>query len=248
MNNTVVFAQREKIDEKRLDRVKNAYLNIYCIENGECEILLGKRKIKAGKNCVAVVRSDISFNVRFEENTTYMYAALRIKEDEKKKNRLEVVFDGDFRTIYDAVSLAVKKFEFGAFSGESDFEGLALEIVADLEVEQIRVGDLTEDIIGVLRKKAWDENFCLEEYMRSLPYAYDYLRRAFQKETGKTPLAYLTDLRLDFAAAKLRSGKTEIKELSSRVGIKDSLYFSRLFKKKFGLSPLEYAKKYEEQS
>lgn len=43
----------------------------------------------------------------------------------------------------------------------------------------------------------------------------------------------------------LKSNDKSIREISFAVGFEDEFYFSRLFKKKFGLSPLGYRNKLE---
>ena len=247
MDNGIVFAQRCKVVSTEEKKVKNAFLNIYYVESGGCKVSFGKREYIVLHGYAVAVRSKNAFTIDFEENTIYMYAALQIEEAHiKNKNYINVIYDGYYGVISDELSLAVKKFEYCANGRTGNSEGLALEIYSDLAIKQPEISNLSLEMIEVFRKKAWDENFNLEEYLHSLPYAYDYLRRAFKKETGKTPLAFVTDLRLSFAASKLRCGKADVKELSKQVGIRDPLYFSRLFKKKFGISPLGYVKRFKE--
>ena len=89
-----------------------------------------------------------------------------------------------------------------------------------------------------------DYSFSLDAYLRDLPFNYDYARRLFKKETGLTPHRYLSDLRLNSAAQYLAgSGKNSpnISEVAHLCGFRDALYFSRMFKKKYGISPTLYA-------
>lgn len=92
-----------------------------------------------------------------------------------------------------------------------------------------------------------DANYKLDNFLHSLPYCSDYLSRVFRKETGTTPHKYLTNLRLQSAAAMLRSdySTSSITEVAHLCGFRNPLYFSRLFKKKYGLSPKEYAQQPE---
>ena len=85
-----------------------------------------------------------------------------------------------------------------------------------------------------------DPGFALDAYMKSLPFNYDYLRKLFQKETGVTPLQYLNNLRLQFAAEALKSAHTQgstMADIARMSGFREPLYFSRMFKKKYGISP-----------
>jgi AraC-like DNA-binding protein len=82
--------------------------------------------------------------------------------------------------------------------------------------------------------------FDLSEAVNRLPISADHLRKLFCKATGKTPLDYMTQLRLDEARHLLRIGGFSVKEVAVRVGYRDQYYFSRLFRKVCGMSPTEY--------
>lgn len=68
--------------------------------------------------------------------------------------------------------------------------------------------------------------------------------RAFKRAVGMTPGEYLTQLRMEEAKAMLSSSSSanRVKDVARSVGFSDELYFSRLFKKREGLSPQIYMK------
>lgn len=63
---------------------------------------------------------------------------------------------------------------------------------------------------------------------------------AFKKHKGISPIAYLNNYRLSIAANKLAETNYTASEISYSVGINDPLYFSKLFKKTYGISPKKY--------
>ena len=66
--------------------------------------------------------------------------------------------------------------------------------------------------------------------------------RIFKKETGKSPIEYLEEIRLKRACELLKETDYSIKNISFSIGFNDPLYFSRFFKKHTGLSPANYRK------
>jgi YesN/AraC family two-component response regulator len=63
-----------------------------------------------------------------------------------------------------------------------------------------------------------------------------------KQEIGLTFLDYVTELRINKAKEVLDDVASNIKisNLAIKVGYKNQYYFSRVFKNKVGLSPLEY--------
>ncbi|XPF93139.1 AraC family transcriptional regulator [Colwellia sp. RE-S-Sl-9] len=68
-----------------------------------------------------------------------------------------------------------------------------------------------------------------------------YLIRTFKKVMGETPHQYITNYRIQLAQDLLK--EHSVNETSIAVGFKNYSYFSTLFKKVTGLSPLQYQKK-----
>lgn len=67
-----------------------------------------------------------------------------------------------------------------------------------------------------------------------------YLTRLFKDATGYSPQEYLILCRLNKAKKLLETTELPIQHIACSVGYKDSFAFSRLFKKKSGLSPTAY--------
>lgn len=68
----------------------------------------------------------------------------------------------------------------------------------------------------------------------------DHFIRKFRKETGTTPLAYITGRKIEFAETLLITTDQPIKRIASRLGFDDTAYFYRIFKKHAGKSPQKY--------
>ena len=103
-------------------------------------------------------------------------------------------------------------------------------------VEQIRS--------AIIRNYSKSE-FALDEFIRKMPFHYDYLRKLFKKEMGVSPLEYMTSLRMKSAETLLTAMWTNeytISEIAQMCGYENSLYFSRVFKKHFGCAPSNYVK------
>lgn len=67
-----------------------------------------------------------------------------------------------------------------------------------------------------------------------------YLSRLFKIETKKTLNRYLNEIRIYKAKQLLKQSDIRVKEVAQLVGIKDQLYFNRVFKKFSGENPTEY--------
>lgn len=103
-------------------------------------------------------------------------------------------------------------------------------------------------VIDDIEKHIGDAGYSLEGFIRTLPLNYDYVRKLFKSEVGATPHDYLVNARMERARGILSSGVTNrystytVTQIAEDCGFSEPLYFSRVFKKHFGVAPSYYLK------
>ncbi len=80
----------------------------------------------------------------------------------------------------------------------------------------------------------------LQELAAHAHLSISALERRFTKYLSRTPLQYLTDVRLENARRLLVETNLTIADVAFDSGFKDASYFSRRFKRKFSMLPREF--------
>ncbi|MRV73722.1 helix-turn-helix domain-containing protein [Duganella sp. FT92W] len=80
----------------------------------------------------------------------------------------------------------------------------------------------------------------MSELAQKLAVSERTLIRRFNAVLGQSPLTYLQHLRIDTARALLEAGDMSIEQIALYVGYSDVSSFSRLFRKRVGLTPGAY--------
>ncbi len=80
----------------------------------------------------------------------------------------------------------------------------------------------------------------VDDLARAVGLSRFHASRRFLAYTGRTPMAYLMDLRLHESALRLRSGDESVVAVAVACGFKDLGHFGRRFKTAFGNSPARY--------
>ncbi|QHT61363.1 response regulator [Paenibacillus lycopersici] len=95
--------------------------------------------------------------------------------------------------------------------------------------------------VARLIDEAMDQELSLHEIAERLFVDPSYLSRLFKKETGQTFTDYGRLLKME-RARKLLQGGAKVYEASRLVGFKDLGYFTKLFRKHWGMTPGEVAR------
>lgn len=80
----------------------------------------------------------------------------------------------------------------------------------------------------------------IKELAENLNLSPSSLSERFKEETGTTPTQYLISVRIKQAKDRLIRSQDSISDVAAEIGIYDTNYFARLFKKVTGETPLNY--------
>ncbi|MDW7677750.1 MAG: helix-turn-helix transcriptional regulator [Bacillota bacterium] len=108
-----------------------------------------------------------------------------------------------------------------------------------LTENDIRVGF---NKITAFSKEFYHKDLRVDEMANMVNVSTSYFCRKFREFYGLTFIDYITNLRLDAAKGFLENTYLSISDISIAVGFNDTTYFSRSFKKKYGVAPSYYRK------
>jgi AraC-like DNA-binding protein len=94
--------------------------------------------------------------------------------------------------------------------------------------------------INLVERKIDDDSFKLNQFATEMANSRSTLYRKMKSLTGLTPIEFIRTIRLNHAVHILLNNNCDISEIAYRVGFNDPKYFSRCFKREFGLSPQKY--------
>lgn len=86
----------------------------------------------------------------------------------------------------------------------------------------------------------YNKKICTSELSNISHVSTCYFCRIFKYLTGKTSTEYINEVRLKKSIELLKKGNMNITEIAINCGFNDVNYFSRLFKKKYGISPTKF--------
>ncbi|MCQ2386906.1 MAG: helix-turn-helix transcriptional regulator [Clostridia bacterium] len=100
---------------------------------------------------------------------------------------------------------------------------------------------VSNQVMEILKQNV-KENLKMETIAEKLCYNKSYIYRQFKKDTGLTIMSYFTKLKIEYAKRLLREGNLNITQIATELCFDTPNYFSKTFKKVYGMSPLKYKK------
>jgi len=90
-------------------------------------------------------------------------------------------------------------------------------------------------------KSNLEKKLTVSQIAKTIPISSNYLSTLFRKNTGKHLVEYIATEKMKKAKEYMREGKYTFTQISDMLGFNSIHYFSKLFKKQFGITPSEYS-------
>ncbi len=112
-----------------------------------------------------------------------------------------------------------------------------VEVKTGYSFESVNKKYVVEKIVNYFEDH-YEEKISLDQIAENMYLSPFYISKIFKSETGEAPIRHLINIRLDKAKELLEQGWVgSIQEVAATVGYDDAYHFSKLFKKRFGISP-----------
>ena len=239
--NEIIYASRHNLTSQVTRHLHNTWELIY-YTSGEGYMVFDGISLPYKEGEIVVIPPDTPHSNHSEKGFTNIFLNLH---DSNLNFKTPIKIQDDPRHfILNAFSAAYYHFNEDARSDNLmiAYGHLLVNYIYAYRKAPIR-SDIVEEIRSNIVQNFSDSSFELDKYLRSLPFSYDYLRKLFKKEMGVTPHQFLCDKRLETAAEFLTSiynDNDNIAEVARQCGFNEPLYFSRMFKKKYGIAPSFY--------
>lgn len=110
----------------------------------------------------------------------------------------------------------------------------------DLETptHSIRIGCVDKAVDWMTQNFATQKN--LSEMCMEIGVSLAHLTRQFHQQKGITPMHYLRNIRLEHSLVLLSSTVLTVEEIALECGFSSANYYTKVFRKSFGLTPTAY--------
>ncbi|WP_051286821.1 AraC family transcriptional regulator [Paenibacillus taiwanensis] len=143
----------------------------------------------------------------------------------------------------------------GGISGDLEAEAYARLALAEFSrathLERLGNKDVCSDIERQVEQAVcyitlrYSTPISIESLAQQFGYHRTYFSKMFHEITGESPIQLLIRLRMERARTLIMTTKLAVEQVAASVGYNDALYFSKMYKRWFGMSPSSYRKTYQ---
>jgi AraC-like DNA-binding protein/mannose-6-phosphate isomerase-like protein (cupin superfamily) len=236
------------------------FLEVVFVKSGCGEAIVGDRRYALASGDMLIYNAGTphsEFSSERDPLEIYFFAAEKIELSGLPKGHL--IADGACELLRTGDGADTFAFYFAALAKESQSDAhMAKEMTESLTratlilILRILAAD-SEQYLRINRlyfkaKTYIDEHFTeintVEEICRAQHISVSYLTHLFKSHSGTTPLRYLIGKKLEMAKTFLKTTSITVREIAQDCGWEDSDYFSKVFKVRENMTPLEYRKKF----
>ncbi len=233
------FSHNKFATQSRIERHEIKFNELTFLISGEMTYYVNDIKYPLFGGDIIYVPSD-SMRQREIGDTLNDYVSINFHSD--KQLELDTVLSG---CINNELKLLLSYFE-SAYSLPSTDRQSKLRFALETIILQITdniydsyTSPLSAEIMSFISAH-YTEKITLSDISQATFYSAAYCENEFKKTTGKSIINYLIDVRVNAAKKLLSESSMSCARIATAVGFEDANYFSRIFKKRTGYSPLKY--------
>ncbi len=225
--------------------------------------------MKKGDVCI-YRNDNICTSMHYDRGKNFQFKSLQIKTDIFKKLLIKYFSENEATKIESSVCDRVQKTritpemyrilsEIDSADRYKEFKGIFLEskmteltalvlfgVIHDKSIkEEYLAGIDNSDIKALESLREWIQIKPYNDYdantvAEDLSFSVSKLNRLFRKVYGISLHAYVLEQRLEYAAELLSKGEMNVTEASIESGYNNVSYFTKAFKKRFGIAPKRF--------
>lgn len=243
---------KEKIKNYNLKIAENGQVIFQIDDNGELSSNIIKEQLQILENMINKKLDSELVVYTYIKYLTHLVYIINRTTDGKILNILKAIIDDFSNFTNHTISVGVSK-EYHSineiFSSYLDAKKnasskmfLTISTITTDENNALNYHRVVIDGLHYISKN-YEKNISVESCCNTLLVSESHLMHVFKKDLGKTFNECLTEYRMIMAKKLLATKKYKVYEVSDMVGFNDTKYFSQVFKKTYGISPIDYLNK-----
>ena len=220
-----------------------AYYDLTFVLSGSMTYIANGEKYVLNAND-AILLPPKTLRQRFEGTQKVSYVSFNFQIDPKADiplpHFLPNVITQDIRKIVDVFS---QKHLSPLYHSKEKLCNILNYIIFEL-IDSVSLKSNHPDVVKI--EKFIDENIykkiTLNMISQEVHLSMEYVSYLFKKNVGKTVIEYVNEKKMLLAKNIIQTEGLSLKELAESLGYENYGYFSRIFKKHFNTSPMQYKK------
>ena len=249
---TIYFVYETELHKLARPFAHGAYY-MHLVVHGTGQLLVDGRTIPLRRGALFITPPHVRYSLEGSDDFTYLYVSFageraKMLTEGQTTDGDEPVFYG-FEWLIEFWQSCIRRVTRANANVLS--ESVVLYTLSFLSAGQDgttvpdRSRTLYESVLAYVENHFTDADISLRKLADIFSYTEKYLSHLFKKNMGVNFNAYLTQMRIDYAVKCIAGGMRSIAEVAELCGYYDALYFSKVFKRVMGETPLAFMKKNE---
>lgn len=255
----VVHAKRLVRDDRwRMNPVMNTNELYFCIEGG-FYLVIDENRYYIDKNKMVCIPANVYRDIYIEKGNTAEFYTMQFGFEAKGQSAFNYIcpaipvditeYRSEAERLFGGMTKIGEPMSYTDVLRRIGFAGELLALYFEMTRPELKLPKHKskidfEKVITYIDAFYRREKISVAELAKLARVSEGYFRREFKKEYGVSCKEYINSRRLNGALKMLRESEESLKSIAKNFRYSDTAYLSRVIKKRTGLSPMEYRRRY----